>query len=114
MSEVSETTALEQQHNSAKELIERRQMALRLAQNLEFRKLILEGFCLQDAARYVQESSDPLMTPEQRQDALNMAQASGHLKRYLSIVVQMGAHAERTMADLEEALAQARAEEGMS
>ena len=112
MSEVSEVIALERQQSDSKLLVERRQMALRLAENHDFRKLILEGFCLQDAARYVQESADPFMSADQRADALNLAQASGHLKRYLSITVQMGAHAERTMAELEEALSQARAEEG--
>jgi hypothetical protein len=109
-SEVSDILAFERQIADAKLLVERRQIAMRLAENREFRKLILDGFCLHDAARYVQESADPFLNAEQRQDALNMAQASGHLKRFLSITIQMGAHAERTIGDLEEALVQAREE----
>lgn len=112
MSEVSQVAQLEQQQDQAKTLVERRQMALRLAQNPDFRRLILDEFCLQEAARYVHSSADPALTAEQRQDALNIAQASGHLKRFLSVTVQMGAHAERTLPELEEALAQARIEEG--
>jgi hypothetical protein len=111
MSEVSETAGLEKQLVDAKFLLERRELAVRLAKNSDFRKLILDGFCLHDAARYVQESGDPALTAEQRADALSIAQASGHLKRFLSITFQMGAHAERTMPELEEALADARAEE---
>jgi hypothetical protein len=112
MSEVSEIAGLEKQVTDAKFLLERRDIAIRLAKNTDFRKLILDGFCLHDAARYAQESADPALNTEQRTDALNIAQASGHLKRFLSITIQMGAHAERTMSELEEALADARAEEG--
>jgi len=43
-----------------------------------------------------------------------MAQASGHLKRFLSVTVQMGAHAERSMPEVDAALAEARAEEGLN
>ena len=113
MSEVSLTqiAALEKQQTDAKVLVDRRQTALRLYKNKDFRSLIMDGFCLHDAARYAQESGDPLLTPEQRADALNMAQASGHLRRWLSLCVQMGAHAEREMSNIEEALNEARAEE---
>ena len=111
MSEVSEIAGLEKQLVDAKFLLERREVAMRLAKNPDFRKLILDGFCLHDAARYAQESADPALTTDQRADALAIAQASGHLKRFLSITIQMGAHAERTMPELEDSLADARAEE---
>lgn len=114
MSEVnlSQVAALEKQEADAKQLLERRQMALRLYTNRDFRKLILDGFCLNDAARYAQLSADPMLTKEQQTDSLNLAQASGHLKRFLSVTVQMGNGAEDELANLAEALAQARAEEG--
>jgi hypothetical protein len=111
MSEVSEITGLEKQLEEAKYFLDRRNLAMRLAKNPDFRKLILDGFCLHDAARYAQESADPAISAEARADALNLAQASGHLKRFLSITIQMGAHAERTMPELEDTLADARAEE---
>lgn len=117
MSEVYAPTQieeLEQQHSDAKVLIERRQRAMRLASNPDFKKLIMEGFCRDDAARYAQASGDPSLDVDERADALNMAQASGHLKRFLSVTIQMGAHAERTMPDLDEAIAEARSEEGQS
>lgn len=109
MSEVKQLSALETQRENENQLIEARRMALRLADNYEFRKLILEGFCEKEAARYVQASADPALKPEERADALAMAQASGHLKRYLSIIVQMGAHAERTRPELDAAIEDERA-----
>lgn len=111
MSEVS-VAALEKQLEDSKVLIERRQTALRLADNPDFRKLILDEFCVKEAARYVHTSADPAIGDRERADALAMAQASGHLKRFLSVVVQMGAHAERTRVDLEAEIEIARAEDG--
>lgn len=109
---MNQVAQLEQQLNEAKTLVETRQMAIRLSQNSDFKKLILDGFCLHDAARYVQLSGDPAIGPGERADALAQAQASGHLKRYLSVCVQMGASAERTIGDIEEAIDEARTEEG--
>lgn len=111
MAEVTQVEELENQKKDAQKLAERGQMARRLASNRDFRKLILDGFCLEDAARYAQESGDPLLSAEQRADALNMAQASGHLKRYLSFQIRMGVTAERSLVELDEALTEARAEE---
>jgi hypothetical protein len=108
----SAVAALERQQADARIVIDRRQMALRLYNHHDFRKLILEGFCVEECARYARESGNPQFTPEQRADALAMAQAAGHLRRYLSLMVQQGEHAERTLPELEQALAEARAEEG--
>lgn len=108
---MSNLSQLENQLVQAKELISRRNMAIKLASNPEFKELIIEGFMLKEAARYVQSSSDPALKAEERADALAMAQASGHLKRYLSVTVQMGAFAERDLANLEEAIDEARSED---
>ena len=107
----SQVEQLEEQLEQFKSLISVRQMAARLAQNSDFKTLILEGFCLHDAARFAAESGDPALSAEARADALAMAQAAGHLKRYLQMTSQMGQHAERTLSDLEAALDEARAEE---
>lgn len=109
---MSQVIALEQQLKDSKLLLERRQMAIRLSNNSDFKKLIIDEFMTAEAARYVQSSGDPALNAEQRADSLAIAQASGHLKRYLSIVVQMGVHAEREMSNLEAAVDEARLEEG--
>lgn len=83
---------------------------VRLQDNPDFRKVINEGFFLHQAARYAQESGDPMLTAVQRQDALNIAQASGHLKRFLSVSVQMGNEADRSIANADEQIEQLRSE----
>lgn len=108
---MSQVEALEQQLSDGKKLVERRKAAQRLAENRDFKRLIMDEFCGTEAARYVQVSGDPAIKAEERADALNIAQASGHLKRYLSMVIQMGAVAEREMGNLEEAIEEARTED---
>lgn len=112
MSEVeSQVAQMENYRDQQKALLAKRQEVQKLMRNREFRKVILEDFMVTEAARYAQESGDPALSPEQRADALALAQASGHLKRYLNIVLQMGAYAERELPNIEDGLDQARAEE---
>lgn len=102
---------LEQQREDNNALIAKRDLALKLAGNREFKKLILDDFLVQDCARYAQLSADPSLNAEQRADSLGLAQAAGHLKRYLSVTVQMGNRAEAENLKLEEALQEARLED---
>jgi hypothetical protein len=108
---VSQVNQLERQRKDNEELIAKRDMALKLFTNREFKKLILDGFCLEDCARYAQLSSDPSLNAEQRADSLGLAQAAGHLRRYLSVVVQMGHRGEAENAKVDEAINEARLEE---
>jgi|SRR5690606_30251700 len=109
---MSEVFALEKQLEDSKEAIARRDLALKLYKNPEFKKLILDEFCTTECARYAQSSADPALGDRERADALGIAQASGHLRRYLSVVVTMGNQAERLMPDLESAIEEARQEAG--
>jgi hypothetical protein len=108
---MSEVTRLEQQLSDAKTLIARKDMALKLAENFEFRTLIIDGFCRDEAARLAGQTQDPVLTERQQRDAANMAAAPGHLRRYLSMIVQQAAVAERDVVDLEETIAEARLDE---
>jgi hypothetical protein len=108
---MSDIQDLEQGIKDAETLIGRRQMALKLSDNHEFRKLILEDFCGTEAARLVQLSADPILSDRERADALAMAQASGHLRRYLSMMIQMGYTAERELPQLQSALDETRSVE---
>lgn len=111
MSEVNaHIQALEQHIVEQKRIAEMADIAVRLNDNPDFRKLILEGFCLTEAARYVQCSGDPALGKEERQDALNMAQASGHLKRFLSVTVLMGNEADKSILDAQRQIEELRAE----
>ena len=102
---------LEQQKSNAKKLIAQRDLALKLRRNTEFRKLILEEYMVNEAARYAALSADPVLTPAQRADAIAMAQAPGHLKRWLSVLAAMGDTAEGEMDDLDLQIEEARIEE---
>jgi type II secretory pathway component PulJ len=111
---MSEVEDLEFQLEQTKVLKTRMEMVERLLRNHDFRTLILDGFCRDDAARFVQESGDPALNdkPGAREDCLAMAQASGHLKRYLQMQIQMGRVSERTISELEAVLAEVRSQEG--
>lgn len=105
MSEVmNQIQELEEFIKGQKTLAEMADAAVRLNDNPDFRKLIVNGFCLTEAARYAQESGDPMLSKDNRQDALNMAQASGHLKRFLSVTIVMGNTADRAILDAENQL----------
>lgn len=106
---MSDIQDLEQGIADAKDLISRRDAALKLSENREFRSLFIDGYFKEEAARLVQLSSDPALNTDQRADALAMAQATGHMKRYLSMAVQMGAVAERELPDMEAELETLRA-----
>lgn len=108
---MSEVSALKNQRDDARSLIEHRELALRLSNNPDFKKLILNEFCVNECARYAQASADPALTENQRADSLAIAQAAGHLRRFLSVKIQMGNHAERQMSDLDEAIVIAESED---
>ena len=105
---MSEIMGLEQEIEQAEDLVSRRNMALKLFENREFRILFMDEFLTKEAARLVHLSSDPALNADQRADALAMAQATGHVKRYLSMTVQMGAVAEREIADMKASLDELR------
>ena len=109
---MSDVMALEKQLNNAKKLVENRELALKLSEIPEFRKLILEEFCVNECARYAQLSAEPGLSPVERADALALAQAAGHLRRFLSVTIQQGFVASNSMQDLEDEIEAARQEEG--
>ena len=108
---MSEVTALEKQLEEAKVFINRRDLAVKLYNNPEFKKLIIDEFCGSECARYAQTSADPALDDRQRADALAIAQAAGHLRRYLSVIVTMGNQSEEMLDRLEAEIEMARQEE---
>lgn len=106
-----QTAALEKQLEELKGAVKLRDMAIKLSENKLFKELILEEFCVKEAARYVHTSADPSMSEANRADALAIAQSGGHLRRWLSVTVQMGDHAKDRIEEMEEAIAASRAEE---
>ena len=105
---MSDIHDLETGIQNAEELVARRNMAIRLSNNPDFRTVFHDDYFVTEAARLVQLSADPSMDPEQRADALAMAQATGHTKRYLSMMFQMGAVAERELPEMRATLDEMR------
>ena len=109
---MSEIYDLQRGIADSEQFIARRDKALKLYENPEFKELFVDEYFVNEAARLVQISSDPALDANQRADALAMAQATGHARRYLSIIVQMGNVAERDLPVMRETLDELRAEEG--
>ena len=101
---------LEHQRTQHKDAVAYAEEIRKLRGNALFRKIIMEDFSTKSAARYVQESADPHLSAEQRADALAMAQAPGHLKRWFAVTLQMADVAERSIADIEAEIETLRAE----
>ena len=108
---MSQVDQLEKQLTDVKTLIQRRRQMIKLIENPDFKELILEYYCVQECARYVQASVDASMPEDARKDALFMAQSAGNFKRFVQVVLQMGFTAENSVGDLEDAIVEARNEE---
>ena len=100
----SERNQLEAQQEGNKKLIALRDAVVNLQKNRDFRKLILEQFLVEDCARYAQLSADPGLGINERADALAMAQAAGHLKRFLGVTKRMGDTADSENHSIQEEL----------
>lgn len=94
----------------AKKIVERGEMARRLADNPDFKALILEGYFEKEAARLATIVSHPSMEAHQKH-IMNDIMGIGALRRFLSSVVQMGDTAAREISEAEEALDEIRQEE---
>lgn len=107
---MSEVSRLESQREAAKTLVEHRDLILKLTNNREFKKIIREEFMVQECARYAQNSNNPALGAAEQADCLAIAQAAGALKRWLNVKIQMGDKAANDIAELDEAIREAREE----
>jgi pyruvate-formate lyase len=108
---MDEIKGLEKQLKDAKKVVEHRDRVERLLRNKDFQRVIMDEFCVTEAARLVHQSADPILTQEQRADALSMAQASGHLKRYIQMAFTQGNLMENQAREIEAVLDAMRAED---
>lgn len=82
----SDAQRIEAEQKVLKSLVDRHDALERLAKNRDFKKVILDGFLVDDAARNVKNSINIRMTAEHREAALHLAQAAGHLENYLESI----------------------------
>lgn len=105
MSEVSyELEQLQQLKVASKKLIDLGEAVDKLMRNREFKKVILEHYCVEECARYVQASCDPNLPEASRADCLALAQASGHLLRFLDVLKLKSAKAYNDLENIDKAV----------
>lgn len=107
-----EIEQIELSMEQAKAVVERARLARQLSKNPAFKKLIMDGYFVDEAARLAHLVSDPALAPEHRQFVFNDLNGVGALKRYLSTIVRMGDAAEREIAEAEMELEELRNEGG--
>lgn len=81
------------------ELITFEEAIRRLTDNPDFKKVIRQDYFVDETARLAMLAGDPNMNAAQKEDALAMALASGHLKRYLSAKLNMAANARSSIVE---------------
>lgn len=106
---MSEIRNLERQAENARQAVEQRDAIVKLTSLPEFRKLIVEGFCKDECARFTHMSSDPNLSVQDRADALASAQAAGHLKRWINGLILMGNRAEQDIVEVNAMIEEIRA-----
>lgn len=96
---------LEISMTEAKQTVELGKAAERLYHNSDFKKVILDGYFLHEAARMVLAHNNPGLRPEMRALIMDDMKGPAALSRYLSMVVQSGHHAQMNIAQTEEEMA---------
>lgn len=110
MSQQNEIEQIELSIEEAQKLVGRAATARRLADNPDFKSLILEGYFVTEAARLTTIVSHPNMAPHK--DAIwNDIMGVGSLRRFLSTCITMGDVAQKEISDAHDALDDIRAEE---
>ncbi|MCF8861594.1 putative structural protein [Agrobacterium phage OLIVR2] len=110
MSKALEIEGLEYQKKKALEEIAFSERVAVLLRNPDFQKIIMQEYIIDAAANFVASSGDPLLTKEQREDALAMAQAPGHLKRWLQITQTKADNLRDRLPEIDEEIEHLRAE----
>lgn len=106
---MSEVQQLELAVEKARELVERREMVLKLSKNREFRKIVTEGYFVDEAARLVSISGELSHKPH-RDEIFDSIKAISHVRQFFSDIVRLGDIAEREIASSEEYLTDLRGE----
>lgn len=103
MSRVYALNQLENQISQIEALVETRARIQRLMTNSDFKELINKRYLIEEAAAFAASAGDPALTKDQREEALTMALAPGHLKRWLSVQITMANTAEDQLLELKHA-----------
>jgi chaperonin cofactor prefoldin len=105
--------SIELSMEQAKKLVVNAQTAERLSQNPDFKKLVMEGYFVEEAARLALLLTDPttVTTPHRKEMVMNALIGVGGLKQHLSAVIQMGRQAENDLVEMGETIEELRQED---
>ena len=93
-----EIEELELSIDTAKETIAKMESVLKLANNVDFKKVVDEGYFEKEASRLVLLKADPSLQKEEDQNAIiKSIDAIGYFRQYLQTVVQLGRMAENSL-----------------
>ena len=96
----------------AMEIIDRGRAIERLEMNPDFRRLVLDGYFADEAARLTHLLSDPVTIMQGHQDLVkNDLMSIGGFKRYLMTIRHLAAQAERDVNDARNEMEYIRVEE---
>lgn len=114
---MSQTTAndiaqIELSMEEAQKMVDRGDEVRALIENPLFKKIIGDGYFVQEAARLVHLSSDTTITEEIRGYVMRDMAGPGAFKRYLQTLINMGNIARNELAQGQEVLDELRQEEG--
>lgn len=93
------------------ERIQRVEALERLNENRDFKVLIRDTFMRDESLRYLEVSADTTQNDVTRRDALAIAQAASHLKRFMAATMALGMQSRNQIQEHRELLDQLRAEE---
>lgn len=94
-----------------KKVADRRKQLLKLESNREFRKIVLDGYFTEEAARLAGISADPAFEKE-REQIMTEIRAISCLRQFFRNIDRIGAMAEAELEENQEALEELRAVEG--
>ena len=107
----SELESLQAQLKNMESAISLADSLEKLAKNRDFKKVIIEGFMTNSAAKSVRTSANYRATPELRESALASAQAAGALEQWMETISQMGIHAKTRIEEVKQGIVEVRGED---
>lgn len=107
---MSDIQELELSIEQAKKLVERKNMILKLTSNREFKKVVLDGYFVDEAARLASISADPLQ--QEYWDQIHLCiQGISLFRQFMQTGIRMGQVAEQELREQNELLDELQAGE---
>ena len=110
MSNKADIEHVELSIEEARKKVERGEAALRLAENSDFKELVLKGYCKDEAVRLVNTLNE-VGFEESQPDINRMLASISDFNRYMRHIVREGKQAENAIIEHEETLDDLRAEQ---